>query len=162
VDSHSINKSCKMHCACHSPQRCLISDFCGHHERGASVPLKMRALRSSQTSQHTRMTRDFKPLRKTPRVSVNTDHHSWTDAVCFQFVGCSDSSANQVEISAQIYPVNLHSEKRCIPVSVTLRQRTQAGLCVQPLACSLSAVQILSRTASQPKNLHLEVPKPTR
>jgi hypothetical protein len=65
-------------------------------------------------------------------------------AVCFQFIGCGDGSASQVETSAQIRPVNLHSEKRCIPVSGTLRQRTQAGLCVHSLACSLSAVKILS------------------
>jgi hypothetical protein len=120
-------------------------------KEGASVQLKMQVLCSNLTSQHIRMTRDFKPLRGTPCVPANDDHHSWTEAIYFQFVGCSGGSANQVEISVQIRLVNLHSEKRCIPVSGTLWQRTQARLCVQPLACSLSAVQILS---SQPKNLH--------
>ena len=107
-------------------------------KEGASVRLKMRALRSIHTSQHTRMTKDFKPLRGTPRVPANADHHSWTEGVCFQFIGCSDDSPSQVEMSTQIRLVNLHSAKRCIPVSGALRQSTQAGLCGQPLACNLS------------------------
>jgi hypothetical protein len=65
--------------------------------------------------------------------------------------GCREGSASQVEISAQIRLANLHSKKRCIPISGTLRQSIQVELCVQPLACSLSAVQILSWTASQLK-----------
>jgi len=113
-------------------------------KEGTSVRLKIRALRSTQTSQQTRMTKDFKPLRGTPRVPANADHHSWTEAVCFQFIGSSDGSPSQVEISTQIRLVNLHSVKRCIPVSGALRQSTQTGLCGQPLACNLSAVQILS------------------
>ena len=113
-------------------------------KEGASVRLKMRALCSIHTSQHTRMTKDFKPLHGTTCVLARVDHHSCIEAVCFQFMGCSDGSASQVQISAQIRLVNLHSEKRCIPVSETLWQSTQAGLCGQPLACSLSTVQILS------------------
>jgi hypothetical protein len=125
-------------------------------KENASAWLKIRALRSSHTSQHTRMTRNFKPLRGTLCVTANADHQSWTETVCFQFVGCSDGSASQVEMSAQIRLVNLHLEKRCIPILGTLRQRTQPGLCVQPLACSPSAVQILSWITSQLKNLHFE------
>jgi len=113
-------------------------------KEGASVRLKMRALRSIHTSQHTRMTKDFKPLHGTACVLAKVDHHSCTEVVCFQFMRCSDGSASQVQISAQIRLVNLHSAKRCIPVSGTLRQSTQAGLCGQPLDCSLSTVQILS------------------
>ena len=53
------------------------------------------------------MTKDFKPLRGTPRVPANADHHSWTEGVCFQFIGCSDGSPRQVEISTQIRLVKL-------------------------------------------------------
>jgi hypothetical protein len=119
--------------------------FVNTKKKGASIPLKNASIALSQTSQHTRITRDFEPLHGLPCVSANADHHLWTEAVCFQFVGCSDGSTAQPEISAQIRPVNPHLEKRRIPVSETLRQRTQAGLCVQPLARRLSADSILNR-----------------
>ena len=100
------------------------------------------------------MTSDFKPLRETPLITAISDHHSWTEFVQVQFVGCRDSSPSQKDKAAQIRLVNLQSTKRWFPVSGQLRQSEQVGLCGQPLALSLSAVQILSCTASQLKNLH--------
>ena len=128
--------------------------FSVNTNKGASVPLKIRALRSFQTSQHTRMTRDFKPLRETPLVAAISDHHSWTEFVHFQFIGCSDGSPSQKDKTTQIRLVNLHSTKRWFPVSRHLRQSEHVVLCGQPLARNLSAVQILSWTTSQLNNLH--------
>ena len=100
------------------------------------------------------MTRDFKPLRETPLIATISDHHSWTEFVNVQFVGCKDGSPSQKDKAAQMRLVNLQSTKRCFPVSGQLQQREHVVLCGQPLALNLSAVQILSCTVSQLKNLH--------
>ena len=127
-------------------------------KEGVSVRLKIRALRSIQTSQQTRMTKDLKPLRGIPRVPANADHHSWTEAVCFQFIGSSDGSPSQVEISTQIHLVNLHSVKRCIPVWGACGKLNKRRCFLYQYLCR-GCVEELNETSPLAKCLHLKYHK---
>ena len=100
----------------------------------------MRALRSFRTSQHTRMVRDLNPLHETSCVLANADHHSWTEVASSQFVGCNDDFVSHADKSVQMCLVNLHSVKRCLPVSRTLWHSGHNGL---GLAANLSRTACL-------------------
>ena len=131
-------------------------------KEGASVRLKMRALRSIHTSQHTRMTKDFKPLRGTACVLARVDHHSCTEVVCFQFMRCSDGSASQVQISAK------YAWWTCTRRRGAFKSQELCGKVHKPdYAANLSpAVCLQSRFYLEPlanwRICILEVPKPTK
>jgi len=131
-------------------------------KEGASVRLKMRALRSIYTSQHTRMTKDFRPLCGTACVLARVDHHWCTKAVCFQLMGCSDGSAAKYKYQPKC------SWRTCTRRRGAFKSQELCGKVHKPdYVANLSpAVCLQSRFYLEPlanwRICILEVPKPTK